>query len=74
MSCDPKQAHDLTGEEWREYEFGGRVYRIDNPSLLIVGTTTHRVVDSSGMTHCLPRPGVDGCVLRWRGKTEPVAF
>ena len=34
----------------------GRVYRIDSPKTLIVGTSTHRVVDASGVVHCAPKP------------------
>jgi hypothetical protein len=69
--------HDLKAvEQWREYDFGGRSYRIDNPDSLYVGTTTHRVVDSQGVVHCLPAPGTNGCVLRWKSvdESKPVAF
>jgi hypothetical protein len=69
---------DLTVELWREYDFGGRVYRIDQPNTLYTrpGGTTHRVVDSIGIVHCLPAPGQNGCVLRWQSKdlTKPVQF
>lgn len=61
---------DLTGtEKWREYDFGGRTYRIDNPVTLFFrkAGTTHRVVDSNGIVHCVPAPGHFGCVLRWDG-------
>ena len=67
-----------------------RIYRIDNPVLLVIfyrphadrgagysiQGDTHRVVDSKGATHCVPRPGIDECVLRWRDRdsTEPVKF
>lgn len=63
-------------EEWREYDFGGRVYRIENPVKLVTrkAGTTHRVVDANGVTHCVPAPGVNGCVLRWKGTTAPVSF
>lgn len=63
------QSLDLTSEEWREYDFNGRIYRIDQPKELYVGTTTHRVVDASGIVHCVPAPGYCGCVLRWASKT-----
>lgn len=66
--------YDLTGtEEWREYDFSGRVYRITNPTELAFreGGTTHRIMDSEGVVHCVPSPGVDGCVLRWKG---PIVF
>lgn len=69
---------DLTCEMWREYDFGGRVYRINDPQRLITSEsgTTHRVVDSGGIVHCLPAPGHQGCVLRWQSRDEakPVAF
>ncbi len=62
---------DLAGvEDWREYDFNGRVYRIEKPVSvqLRVGGTTHRVVDSEGIVHCVPAPGVGDCVLRWKGE------
>jgi hypothetical protein len=61
---------ELTGvEAWREYDFGGRVYRIDNPARVEFreGSTTHRVTDENGIVHCVPAPGFQGCVLRWSG-------
>jgi len=62
------QKSDISSEEYREYDFGGRVYVIPKPKTLYVrpGGSTHRVVDASGITHCLPAPGVNGCVLRWK--------
>lgn len=72
----PPAAQDLSDELWREYDFGGRVYRIDNPVSLYVGKTTHRVVDAKGLVHCVPTVGHLGCVLRWQPKDagRPVAF
>lgn len=61
---------DLNGvEEWREYDFGGRVYRIERPIAVLFheGGTTHRVADANGIVHCVPAPGVQGCALRWKG-------
>jgi len=61
---------DLGGvEEWREYDFGGRVYRIEKPASVQfrAGGETHRVTDADGIVHCLPAPGQNGCVLRWKG-------
>ena len=70
--------HDLTVEVWREYDFGDRVYRIDDPVELITreNGTTHRVVTGDGIVHCVPAPGINGCVLRWKSRDEdkPVAF
>ncbi|MDF3208402.1 MULTISPECIES: hypothetical protein [Mesorhizobium] len=61
---------DVAGvEDWREYDFGGRVYRIESPKTVQFrpGGETHRVTDSVGVVHCVPAPGVNGCVLRWSG-------
>lgn len=57
----------LEDELWREYEFCNTIYRIDNPKELYFSQpgTTHRVVDSAGIVHCVPSPGSLGCVLRW---------
>jgi hypothetical protein len=69
---------DLSTESYREYDFGGRVYQIENPRALYFrkGGTTHRVVDSAGVVHCLPAPGYRRCVLRWKNKdvSTPVNF
>lgn len=61
---------DISTEAYREYDFGGRVYRIDHPVKLFMrpGGTTHRVLDSTGVVHCVPTVGERGCVLRWIGK------
>lgn len=69
-------AKDISSELYREYDFGGRVYRIDSPKLLYVGDTTHRVVDSENVVHCAPAPGNEGCVVRWKAKdtSNPVQF
>lgn len=63
-----KGRRELAGtEDWREYDFDGRVYRINDPQAVYVGGTTHVVVDADGVAHCVPAPGVRGCVLRWSG-------
>ena len=54
-------------EEWREYDFGGRIYRILKPVKIYIGNSTHRVVDRGGIVHCVPSPGHHGCVLWWSG-------
>jgi hypothetical protein len=70
------EAKDISMEMWREYDFGGRVYRIESPVELYVGNTTHRVVDGAGVVHCVPNVGKNGCVLRWKSKDakHPVDF
>jgi hypothetical protein len=68
----------LTDELWREYDFGGRVYRIEKPVSLYFrkGGSTHRVVDSNDIVHCVPAPGSAGTVLRWKtvNREDPVQF
>lgn len=68
----------LTDEEYREYDFGNRVYRIEHPVALYMreGGTTHRVLDSKGVVHVVPAPGQVGCVLRWKpmDPSNPVQF
>ena len=75
---DKLTEHDISFERYREYDFGGRVYRIDNPVsvFLRAGGTTHRVLDRNGIVHCVPAPGSNGCVLRWENQAggEPVRF
>lgn len=69
-------AKDITDELWREYDFGDRIYRIYEPVKLWIGTTTHRVLDRTGVVHCVPSVGYAGCVLRWdpRDPKNPVQF
>lgn len=69
---------DISKERWREYDWGGRIYRINAPRQLFLrpGGSTHRVVDNLGIVHCVPSVGVMGCVLRWENKdhNKPVNF
>lgn len=78
MGTDSLIKKSLEVEEWREYDFGGRVYRIESPAELYFKPqgTTHRVVGMDGVAHCVPAPGVQGCVLRWKAKSgnPPVEF
>lgn len=65
------QEFDISHELWREYEWPARMsfpYRINAPVKLFIrpGGSTHRVVDSDGVVHCVPSVGVEGCVLRWK--------
>lgn len=65
---------DISTEEWREYDYGTSVYRIDNPITLITreGGSGHRIVDANGVTHWVP-VNVHYC-LRWYAPSEPVSF
>jgi len=70
---------DLRTEAWREYDFGGRTYRIDNPLKLFIrrgSGTTHRILDKNNVVHCVPTVGQNGCVLRWQNKdkNQPCEF
>lgn len=63
---------DITCELWRSYDIPGRDgrYTISNPQKLFIreGGTTHRVLDSEGIVHCVPAPGNCGCILTWKNK------
>jgi hypothetical protein len=62
---------DLKGvEDWREYDFGNRVYRIHFPVSVEfhAGSTTHRVTDDKGIVHIVPAPGQQDCVIRFKGR------
>jgi len=65
---------DLSDEIYREYVLPAGVYRIEDPKTLYwrSGGSTHRVVDSFGIVHCVPC----NCAIRWmpRDRTKPVAF
>lgn len=53
-------------EEWREYKFPGDVkIRIDTPQLLILSESGHRILDSDGISHYIPKGWVH---LRWKNK------
>ncbi len=66
---------DLIDVIWQEYDVPGHdvPYRINNPVALWVGETTHRVLDSNYIVHCIPRKGT---IIRWlpRDPENPVAF
>lgn len=66
---------DLTKEEWREYIIGSKTYRIDNPKTFYMreGGTTHRILDSAGIVHCVP---IASAIIRWKPKNvnDPVQF
>lgn len=53
---------------YREYDFNERIYKIHNPVKFWhrTGGETHRVLDSDGVVHIVPAPGVNGCVMRYK--------
>ena len=59
MMPEELKQYDISVEQWREYDFGGRVYRITAPVSLYMksGGSMHRVVDGAGVVHCVPAPG-----------------
>lgn len=71
--------YNIGMEAWREYfwvvddedgNWRNITYRINKPRVVAFrpGGTTHRVLDSEGIVHCVPAPGERGCVLRWPGE------
>lgn len=67
---EPLVEFDLSAELWREYDFDGRIYRIDCPVRLYLGGVTHRVLTVDDIIHCVPAPGYNGCVLRWKNHSD----
>lgn len=74
---------DLTVEEYREYRDlkNNVTYRIDNPVAFYYreGGTTHRVIDSDGLVHCVPYGSGQPVVLVWKNKgveagRDPINF
>lgn len=62
---------DISSEAVRQYEAAGvGAYTIENPVGLYTrdGGTTHRVVDSNGVVHCVPFPNEGRTVLRWQNR------
>lgn len=70
---------DITDEIYREYDFGSRTYRIDKPVALYyssINPSTHRIVDSEGIVHCVPFDKKGSTVLRWKTAdvNKPIIF
>jgi|APSaa5957512622_1039677.scaffolds.fasta_scaffold425901_2 hypothetical protein len=75
---DGMKSYDISDEHWREYDIVGREkpYRIVAPVALFLrenGGTTHIIVDSEGISHCVPFAYGSGTVLRW-SSDRPVSF
>ena len=69
------ESHDLTKEEWREYDFLGEDYRIYNPVKLWITTHSHRVLDESGVVHWIPF-NKENDIFRWKPRdvSNPIQF
>lgn len=73
---------DISDEVYRAYEFGTGLDRyrhvVRSPETLVFrkGGSTHRVIDSEGVVHCVPAPGHNACVLTWVPKDpdKPIQF
>lgn len=71
---------DLKKEAYRIYEWIDPVtgkecrHQIDEPVALFVGKTTHRVLDTNGLTHFVPCIGYFGCILLTQNKDENEPF
>ena len=62
---------ETANEVYREYDFSGRVYRIERPTSVEyrMDGTTHRVFtldpeSNKEVMHVVPAPGYFGCVVR----------
>jgi hypothetical protein len=56
---------DISSEVYREYDFGDRKVRIDNPTHLNVSPNGHRLFDAQGVSHYIPKGWIH---LEWRAK------
>lgn len=67
-----RQFTDISSEEYREYEFGNSVVRIEQPQFLNVSDSGgHRVLDGAGISHYIP----DGWIhLQWKAKSGSPHF
>lgn len=72
----PTGAKNLSGEISRTYYFAGQSVHIYKPLALVVGETTHRVVNQFGDVYCVPAVGRHGCYVIWRSRnpTTPIDF
>lgn len=70
------KALDISTEEWRLYSWIDPVsmqsvsHGIDKPQRLYIGRSTHRVVDSVGITHLVPSIGQLGCAVTFKADPE----
>lgn len=65
------EKYDIENEEYREYILPNKeIYKIVNPKFLYLrdGGSTHRIVDSSGVIHCIPFGKDASVVLRWKNR------
>lgn len=69
------EPHDLTKEEWREYDFIGEDYHINNPVTLWITEHSHRVLDKAGVVHWVPFDK-DSSIFRWKPRdvSDPIQF
>jgi len=71
---------DLSKEAYRIYKWIDPVmgkecrHQIDEPVALFVGKTTHRVLDTNGLVHFVPRIAYFGCVLLTYNKDQTGPF
>jgi hypothetical protein len=65
---------ETANEVYREYDFSGRVYRIDRPVSVEyrLDGTTHRICDNNDVVHIVPAPGYFGCIVRVMYQPEQV--
>ena len=78
------KSYDISKEMWREYKWVDPItgnfcsHRIENPKSLFYekGHTTHRIVDSFNVAHCIPAVGYFGCIVFWKNidESKPVNF
>lgn len=62
----------LTDEQYHVYVFGDQLVRLDNPTVLNVSASGgHRVLDSEGISHYIPKGWIH---LYWKVKDGQPCF
>jgi len=70
------EAKDLKKELFRRYEWIDPVtgnlmlHEIQEPQVVYLGNTTHRILDTNGLVHFVPSIGYFGCVLVTQNKDQ----
>jgi hypothetical protein len=57
---------DISSERYREYIFLGKgIIKIDNPAMIAITKTGHRILDTSGKSHYIP---AEWQAINWEAK------
>ena len=67
-----KDFYDISSELWRKYRFpNNEILTIQSPLHLHIGSNGHRVYDSEGISHYIPKGWIHLC---WESREGSSAF